>query len=82
MLVRYSPFGLDVDLPLAAEPVEVVDETAPHEALQDLIDVAIGTPCFSTLSRSTSTKSCGTVGRKVVVTLASSGRFLAASMNF
>ena len=32
-------FGLEEHLPLAAEFVEVVDEAAPHEALQDLIDV-------------------------------------------
>ena len=33
-------FSLDINLPLAAEFVEVVDETAPHEALQNLVDVA------------------------------------------
>ena len=32
-------FGLDVDLPLAAEAVEVVDEGAAHEALQGLVNV-------------------------------------------
>jgi hypothetical protein len=36
---------------------------------------------LSTWSRSTSTKICGTVGRKVVETPTSSGRFRAASMN-
>lgn len=31
--------GLDVDLPLASELVEVVDEAAAHEALQGLVDI-------------------------------------------
>src|SRR5713101_3009790 len=38
-----------------------------------------GTPCFNTLSRSTSTNSCGTLGRKVVLKPAISGRLRAAS---
>ena len=40
------------------------------------------TPCFSTLSRSTSANTCGTLGMKVVLTAAISGRLRAASMNF
>jgi hypothetical protein len=57
---------LDVDLPLPAEPVEVVDEDAAHVALERLVDVGERTPCFRTLSRSTLTKTWGTTGRKVV----------------
>ena len=38
------------------------------------------TPCFRTLSRSTLMNSWGTLGRWVVFSPASSGRFLAASM--
>ena len=34
--------GLDVDLPLPAEAVEVVDEVAAHEGLQRLVDVRSG----------------------------------------
>ena len=33
------PLGLDVDLPLAAKAVEIVDEAATEEALQRLVDV-------------------------------------------
>ena len=32
-------FGLDVDLPLAAEPVEIINEVAAHEGLQDPVDL-------------------------------------------
>ena len=34
------PLGLDVDLPLAAEAVEVIDEVAAHEGLEDPVDLA------------------------------------------
>ena len=43
------PLGLDEHLPLAAEPVEVVDETAPHEALQDLVDIGDVDPLLEDL---------------------------------
>ena len=33
-------FGLDIDLPLPAEPVEVVDKVAAHEGLQRLVNLA------------------------------------------
>ena len=39
------------------------------------------TPCLSTLSRSTSANICGTLGMKVVITEANSGRLRAASRN-
>jgi hypothetical protein len=39
-------------------------------------------PCFSTLSRSTSAKYCGVLGRSVVKSSANSGRFRAAARNF
>ena len=74
-------FGLDEHLPLAAKAVEVVHEVAAHEGLERLVDRAeIQTPCFSTLSRSTSTKTCGTAGEKSGMTPAISGRLRAASM--
>ena len=34
------PLGLDVDLPLTAEPIEVIDKIAAHEGLQDPEDLA------------------------------------------
>ena len=34
------PFRLDIDLPLAAEAVEVVDEVAAHEGLKGLVDLS------------------------------------------
>ncbi len=74
--------GLHVDLPLAAEAVEVIDEGAAHEALHGLVNVLQLDALLSTLSRSTSTKTCGTEGKAVVNTLASSGRFRAAARNF
>ena len=52
-----------------------------HEGLDRPVDVVEATPCFRTLSRSTSTNCCGTLGRKVVVMLPISGRLRAASMN-
>ena len=33
-------FGLDIDLPLPAEAVEVVDEVAAHEGLEGLVDLS------------------------------------------
>ena len=69
------------NLPLPAEPVEIVDKVAAHVRLQRLVDLADSTPCLRTLSRSTLTKTCGTLGRKVVLRPASSGRLRAASMN-
>src|SRR5580704_3217472 len=39
------------------------------------------TCCFNTLSRSTSTNSCGTLGKNVVLRFEISGRFLAAVKN-
>ena len=73
--------GLDVDLPLAAEAVEVVDEQPAHEGLDGPVNVVDRHPCLITLSRSTSTNCCGTLGRKVVVRVPISGRLRAAAMN-
>ena len=41
----------------------------------------MGTPCFSTFSRSTSTNFCGTLGRNVVLIAPISGRLRAAARN-
>ena len=82
MSVREFALGLDVNLPLAPEAVEIVDEAAAEEGLQRLVGPPLmADPCLSTLSRSTSMNICGTTGRKVDVTLASSGRLRAASRN-
>src|SRR5205823_14908613 len=44
-VIKISPvgaFGLNVDLPLASEPVKIIDKTAPHKCLNRLIDVTDG----------------------------------------
>ena len=38
-VVAILAFGLDIDLPLAAEAIEVVDEQPAHEGLDGAIDV-------------------------------------------
>ena len=40
--VAIVAFGLDVDLPLAAEAVEVVDERPAHERLDGPVDIVDG----------------------------------------
>jgi len=69
------PSAWTIDLPLAAEPVEVVDEAASQEDLERLVDVGEVDALLQHLSRSTSMKIWGTGCRNVVLTAASSGRF-------
>src|SRR4029077_5819389 len=38
------PFGLNVNLPIASETIEVVDKSASHERLDGFIDIADGNP--------------------------------------
>ena len=65
-----------------SEAIEIVDEISAHRHchLNRSGKYRSGPRfCFSTLSRSTCTNSCGTFGKKVVLRLAISGRFRAAS---
>ena len=64
-------FGLDVDLPLAAEAVEVVHEVAAHEGLERLVDVAELDALLEHLVAVDVDETCGTAGRNVVLTPAS-----------
>ena len=35
-----GPFGLNVDLPITPETVEVIDKSAPHKRLDGFVDIA------------------------------------------
>jgi len=73
--------GLDIDLPGAAEIIEVIDEKATHICLNGLIDIADGDTLLSTLSSSTLMYCSGTLGIKVELIMPISGRLRAATRN-
>ena len=63
-IVAERRFGLHLHAERAAVDIEVVDVQRAHRALQRIEHSLTGTPSASAFSRSTSTRSCGTFGRK------------------